>query len=201
MMRWIWAGAMLALFLGFSFWYGGAGSAVSAEEGAERLSRIRAAYAAAGQSGQHPQSLDLLKAWIARDDGREFFMVNLETMRKSPEALSADAAYARAVLPALLRRGSFPIYAGRPMGSMLGEVSAKVDRVVVVRYRSLRDLLDMIEDLEMVKGLPHKFASLEHTESFPTRPIFTATDVRSIVGLVLGLLAVLGWHFLTARRK
>lgn len=200
MMRWVWAGAMLASFIGFSFWYGGAGAPIPAEEAAQRFERIRAAYMAAGHSGTHSDSFAALEAWAKSDDGREFFMVNLETARKTPEGVAADDAYARAVLPALLKRGSFPIYAGAPIGSVLGDAGTKIDRVVVVRYRSFRDLLDMIEDPDMVAGLPNKNASLVHTESFPTKPFFSAVNVRLSAGLILGMIGVLGWMVLSPRR-
>jgi hypothetical protein len=199
MARWIWVAAMAALFGIFWIWYGGTGAPVSAEEGAERIARIQKAYAAAGQGGTHTDSLAGLRTLIARDDGREFFMVNLETLRKTPEAADADAAYARVVLPELFRRGGFPIYAGRPIGHVLGDVSATVDRVVIVRYRSLRDLLDMIEDPEMISALPFKFASLEKTESFPTAPIFTVVQVKLTLALALGLIGLVGWRFLSPR--
>lgn len=201
MARWIWAGAMLAMFVGFWAWYGGAGAPISAQEGAERIARIQKAYAAAGQGGTHSDSLAALEALIARDDGREFYMVNLEAARKTPGAEKADAAYARVVLPALLKRGGFPIYAGRPIGSVLGDVGAKVDRVVVVRYRSLRDLLDMVEDPAMIAALPYKFESLEHTDSFPTAPIFTVVQVRLTVALTLVILGMIGWTLLTPRQS
>lgn len=199
MARWIWIGAIAAVFAGFWLWYGGSGTPVSAGEGAERIARIQKAYAAAGQAGTHSDSLAALKSLIERDDGREFFMVNLEAMRETPEAVDAGAAYARVVLPELFMRGGFPIYAGRPTGQVLGDVAARVDRVVVVRYRSLRDLLDMVEDPDMVAGLPYKFASLERTESFPTSPIFTLVQVRLTVALVLILLGIVGWRLLSPR--
>jgi hypothetical protein len=199
MARWIWVAAMAVLYAAFWLWYGGAGAPVTVEEGAERLARVQKAYAAAGQAGTHADSLSALQSLIARDDGREVFMVNLETARKTPEAAEADAAYARTVLPELFKRGGFPIYAGKPIGQLLGGASAGVDRVVIVRYRSLRDLLDMIEDPDMVAAVPYKFASLERTESFPTAPIFTMVHVRLTLALALIVAGFVGWRLLTPR--
>ena len=69
---------------------------------------------------------------------------------------------------------------------------AAVDRVGLLRYRSLRDLLLMNLDRRMTKRVPHKFASLDHTEVFPTKPIFSAAQVRLTLGFLLVGIALLG---------
>ena len=75
---------------------------------------------------------------------------------------------------------------------MLGKYGENVDRVAVVRYRSLRDLLDMIADEKMVEGNSFKNASLAHTEVFITRPTITFVQVRLMVGMLLALIAIVG---------
>ncbi len=69
---------------------------------------------------------------------------------------------------------------------------AAVDRVGLVRYRSLRDLLLMNRDHRMTKGVPHKFGSLDHTEVFPTKPIISGVQVRLTLGLLLVGVALVG---------
>ena len=133
-----------------------------------------------------------IEAMLPNDDGGEFYAVNLEQLREGPEAEAADAAYARAVFPALLKRGGIPIYVGDTAGLMLGQYGAEVDRVAIVRYRSLRDMLDMNLDPGMIAGVPHKFASLDHTEVFITRATLSAVHVRLTLALVLLVIGFLG---------
>jgi hypothetical protein len=182
----VWRGgwiALLALAYGaFFFWYGGAGEPLTAAEGEALMARIQALHGGTSSAGLHPEFQPNVRALIANDDGREFFMINLDTMIDTPEARAADAAYARIVIPLLLARGSFPIFAGRTQGKVLGEAASGIQRVAVVRYRSLRDFL----------GAPHKFASMTRTEVFPTAPVFTAVQVRLTVGLVFVALGFIG---------
>lgn len=141
----------------------------------------------------HPEFAANVRNLVAHDDGREFFMINLETHNHTPEGDAADAAYSAAVIPALLKRGSFPIYAGTPMGNLLGQIPAGIDRVAIVRYRSLRDLLLMNTDPAVVHNVPNKFQSLLSTAAFPTAPFFTALTVRLCVGQIMLVAGLIGW--------
>ena len=93
----------------------------------------------------------------------------------------------------LLRRGSFPVYVGKPVGPVLGALGSGVDRVAIVRYRSLYDLLDMTADPAMSTGATHKFAALAHTEVFASRPVISAIQVRLTVGLLMLVIGASGW--------
>jgi hypothetical protein len=194
MLRAGWVALWAVLYAAFFVWYGGNGAPLTAAEGQALMARIRALHEGSASAGLHPEFRPNVEALIARDDGREFFMVNLETLIDTPEAREADAAYARIVIPLLLARGSFPIFAGRTRGKALGDFADGVQRVAIVRYRSLRDFLDMNADPAMKVGAPHKFASMTHTEVFPTAPMFTAVHVRLTVGL---LFVVIAWAGLT----
>lgn len=192
----VWRGgwiALLALIYGaFFLWYGGASAPLTPTEGEALMARIQALHGGTSSAGLHPEFQPNVRALIANDDGREFFMINLDRMIDTPEARAADTAYARIVIPLLLARGSFPIFAGRTQGKVLGEAADGIQRVAVVRYRSLRDFLDMNADPAMKLGAPHKFASMAHTEVFPTAPLFTAVQVRLTVGLVFVVLVFIG---------
>jgi hypothetical protein len=56
----------------------------------------------------------------------------------------------------------------------------------------------------MKVGAPHKFASMTHTEVFPTAPVVTAVQVRLTVALFFAViawagLAVMNWFGRTKR--
>jgi len=192
-MRWIklgWVALLLILFLMFSAWYGGNGKPISAEEGADLLEQLEANYP--NPPDNERDFLENMRAMIPNDDGKEFYAVNLEQLKQGPAAREADEAYARVVMPLLFRRGAHPVFVSTRAGLMLGDYGAEVDRVAVVRYRSLRDLIDMVNDPKMIAGEHHKFAALDHTEVFITRPVITFVHVRLIMALILIVLAFVG---------
>lgn len=186
----IWV-AGLALFYGaFWIWYGGNGTPLSVAEGRKMLDAVRAMHLAKGHAPPASDFRANMEAMIAKDDGREFYMVNLETRQKGVAAQQAEADYSAIVVPLLLKRGGFPVYVGDRAGLALGQYGQTIDRVAIVRYRSLRDLLAMNADPAMAKGAAHKFAALQHTEVFITRPTISAVTVRLTLAL---LLLAIGW--------
>ena len=185
-----WAVFLAITYAVFWFWYGGNGKPLTEAEGQAYIQEIRALHTEA--SGEPPSSdfLKNMEYMIDQDDGKEFYAINLETLKKGPKAEAADETYARHVIPALIKRGSFPVYVGNRAGLMLGDYGDEIDRVAIVRYRSLRDLLDMNTDPAMIEGAPYKFESLIHTEVFISRPIVSALHVRLTLAI---LLLLLGW--------
>jgi hypothetical protein len=181
-----------ALYIAFVRWYGGKRTPLTQAEGAAFLDRMRA-QRPASYAEAHPEFRPNLERLIAKDDGREFFMVNLENQTENAEALAAAKAYGRTVMPLLLARGSFPVYRGTPIGPVYGNFGAGINRVAIVRYRSLYDLLDMIVDPKMTQGGAQKFAALTHTDVFASRPAFSAVTIRLVVALLL-LVSGLGLH-------
>ncbi len=189
--QWGWVAFLVVIFFAFSAWYGGNGKPITAEEGAALLDELRANYANAPVGEQ--SFVTNMEAMIPNDDGKEFYAVNLEQLKDGPEAEAADAAYGRVVIPLLLARGAHPVFISEPAGLMLGDYGNQVDRVAVVRYRSLRDLIEMVNDPKMIAGGHHKFAALDHTEVFITRPFITFVQIRFLVALLLILIGVVGW--------
>lgn len=190
-----WLVLVAGCFVALCVWYGGDGRPLTRSEGAALLNQI-AAQSAPDVRGLHPEFRHNLESLIAHDDGREFVMVNLEILRPGTVAEREDAAYARAVIPALLKRGCLPIYVGKVAGPVLGTGELTVQRVGLVRYRSLRDLLLMNLDPRMIAGAPHKFAALERTQVLVSRPILNFAAVRLIAGLAFAFVGLTGWWFM-----
>jgi len=184
----IWTGLLIVSFLIFTAWYGGKGQPITAEEAALMIAQLEENYAEVRTSDG--SFIEHMKAMLPNDDGREFYAVNLEQLKTGQEAADADEAYARTVVPLLLARGSHPVFVSQRAGLMLGTYGEKVDRVAVIRYRSLRDLISMVNDPAMIAGNPDKFAALAHTEVFITRPTITFIHVRLTLGLIL---IIIGW--------
>lgn len=197
-----WIALLTISFLWFSAWYGGAGKPISAEEGERLLEQIRQTYPEAEDSERN--FLSNIQEMIPRDDGKEFYAVNLEDLKEGPEARQSDRAYAKIVAPLLLKRAGHPVFLSDRAGLMLGQYGNQVDRVAVVRYRSLRDLIDMAIDPAMQAGEVHKFGALNHTEVFITRPTITFMHIRVTLALILiiiGWLGLRGFDWLNRRQK
>ena len=192
--RLLWTAAIAALYAFFWNWYGGAGKPVSQAELADFFERVDANQSANLLENEADALAfrDRIRAMVADDDGREFYMVNLDQLAEGPDAEAADRRYAETVLPLLVRRGSFPVLVTTTSSNMLGDFGEEVDRVAIVRYRSLRDFLDMISHPDLVAGVPDKEASLAHNDVFVTRPLVSLAGVRSTVALMLVFVWLIG---------
>ena len=190
--KWIWLASMALIYASFWFWYGGNGDPISEEEGLEMLAEVERLHGVRLEDAPEGSMSRNLRAMLPNDDGKEFYAVNLETRAEGAEALEAEAKYGAIVMPLLFERGGHPVFVSERAGLMLGKYGDNIDRVAVVRYRSLRDLIDMIADEKMVEGNAFKNASLAHTEVFITRPTITFMQVRLMVGLILALIAIGG---------
>jgi len=188
-------GILLALYVAFLLWH---------EPWFSR--RLRPGEAAEVLRGRYddvaPDERAAFEAFLDRDDGRPFYMVNLLQYRVTaayPDGLLPDGTpaggmsgreagqrYTRVVIPELLKRGCYPVFAAQKVANFLsaGAGTDFFEEVVVVRYRSRRDLLAMAAGRAFLAGVPHKWASLEKTVAVPSRLMLLA-DLRIIIPTVL----------------
>lgn len=192
----LWIALLAGGFGLFSLWYGGRGQPISPQDGAELLARLEQAYGATADDERG--FLEHMTRMIPEDDGREFYAVNLERLKAGEAAAEADRAYGGIILPLLLKHAAHPVFVSERAGLMLGTYGAEVDRVAVVRYRSLRDMINMVLDPAMKEGEIHKFAALDHTEVFITRPVISFLHIRLLVGLCLLLIGLAGLKLIDA---
>jgi hypothetical protein len=192
---------MLGLVLLYGlFWlgYGGKGMPLSQDEVDALIAAIE--QNARSRGGADPELLEAFRRVGEADDGQEFYMVNLARHRKKalyPEGYdydddvqAAERRYATAILPRLLKRASSPVFVGTPTGLFLHPEGAdEWDQLALVRYRSRRDLLEMVAEPGMGELGVHKWASLEKTQVFPVTPLVSFIWIRSAVAV---LFAVLG---------
>ncbi len=194
--KWIWLGVLAAVYAGFWVWHGGDGEPIGEAEGEQLLVQLEEAYDVSRDNleagSENGSFLRNMVEMIPNDDGREFYAVNLEQLKAGDEARAADQRYARMVMPLIFERGGYPVFVGMRAGSMLGDYGAEIDRVAVVRYRSLRDMIDMALDPEMQAGSGDKFLSLDHTEVMIIRPFISFAQMRLIVGAIFVFLGVIG---------
>lgn len=196
----IWVSLLAILYMVFWIWYGGNGEPISQAEGEKMLERVEQLHGVKLEDTPEGSMSRNLRAMLPHDDGKEFYAVNLETRAKGVQAKEAETRYAEIVIPLLLERGGHPAFISERAGLMLGKYGERIDRVAVVRYRSLRDLLDMISDERMVEGNKFKSASLAHTEVFITRPTISFVQVRLMLGMLLLILGFVGWKLIGWRQ-
>ncbi len=194
--KWIWIALVAVIYAIFWGWYGGNGDPISQDEGKAMLTQIEQVHGIKLEDTPEGSMSRNLLAMLPNDDGKEFYAVNLETRNKGAKAKEAEVRYGEIVVPLLLERGGHPLFVSERAGLMLGKYGERIDRVAVVRYRSLRDLLDMVGDKRMVGGNKFKSASLAHTEVFITRPTITFVQVRLMLGMLFLIVGIVGWKLI-----
>lgn len=155
---------------------------------------------------ENPGEIATLRTFLERDDGREFAMLNLVKLAseqvphpETGEPMSSGKlleSYTRVFFRALVRKGCHPALAARVVGGYLDSWNVPDDPgwtiIGYIRYRSRRDMMELVTDPRFANAHLFKIAATPVTMSFPTQPrILIYASPRVTVGLVLALLAAL----------
>lgn len=156
------------------------------------------------------------EAFLRNDDGRPFVMINLMEVREVaeyPEGHLADAAttgaeaealYGQAVLPLLLKRGSYPVARATRYNTIInsvGQSAGDFDSFAMVRYRSRRDLIDMLSSDAFLAANIHKWASLENTLVAPANSMFSFKIIGFTPWIILLCIGAVLAHGLSHRAQ
>lgn len=192
--RWLWLGGAVA-YGAFCWWYTNTGGPLGADEQARITAALRA-------SGRAPERIATIGRFMAEDDGNQLIMVNALHLAESPRPVpgvpageSAEALlahYMEYMYPAMLRRASHPVFAGRAVSPAMDLAGFEDEQTVarwtdaaLVRYRSRRDLLAIALNPEFEERHPFKLAALEKTIAYPVATVFYLSDGRLLLALVL----------------
>lgn len=184
----IWASTFLIYSL-FLIWYSGLGLKFQPEE----IEQVIAKMQAAG-FGRDPERL---RHFMLNDDGKDFVMVNLLAFNHpEKESMEKLQQYSGPFIKELLTRAGHPVFFSRGAGPAaeywgLEKGAENWNVVAAVRYRSRRDLIEMVMWPEFRDLHPFKEAALEKTLAFPASPWFVLGGARLTVGLILALIAAL----------
>jgi hypothetical protein len=143
-----------------------------------------------------------LRRFLLDDDGKDFVMVNLLHL-KSPkkESLEKLNKYQKVFLGSLLRKAGHPIMIARAASGNVENVACDHaddwSAAGMIRYRSRRDLMNILPATIGSKHHGLKLESLEKTFAFPAAPWFMFGGPRIVVALGIALLAAL-MHITTA---
>ena len=204
--RFVWPAAAI-LYLAFIGWYDGLRGPLDSDE-------IDAYIEAVEGSGFREDRLSLLRKFLEEDDSEDFVMVNAILLRDPPllvegiepgdtarEALDRYMAY---MMPALLSRASHPVFLGQaalPAIEIWGiEDGDDWSMTGLMRYRSRRDMMDIVANPDFHASHEFKIAAIEKTIAFPVTPYTQIGGPRIVVALFLVSLAAITHLILGSRR-
>ena len=182
----IWGVAIVAYCL-FWAWYVGFGSKISEQD----LNRYMACVE---QTELSEESVASFRNFFANDDGKEFFMVNLLRLKEPKnESRQLLNKYTSIFVGKLIKRAGHPYFVGLAQARNIENLNCEVvdgwTRTALMRYRSRKDLGELLVDTFRSEHHGFKLAALEKTFAFPASAILNIGSVRSLVGLVIALIA------------
>jgi len=200
-----WLLAMIAYGM-FLAWYQNWRGPLSEDEIRQYRARLEASPMA-----EHGD-IGVLADFLARDDGRPFLMVNLIKLAREPvpdpeTGVPRPAAdlldeYTRVFLGAALRRASHPVLVAAKVGGYVeawnveadpGGVATDWTALGLVRYRSRRDLAELVLMDGVDAAHDYKIAAMPATFAFPSQVRMGLLLGPQIwLGLLFALFAALG---------
>lgn len=195
----IWGTALLA-YGAFRLWYDNWSGPLKPAEIDAFLAQMAGRFEGTGNSPE------VLRAFLAADDGREFVMLNLVKAQldlvedpqtgQMVQGFELLKRYSKRFMPVLFRNGGHPGIVGRKVGGYVDAWNTEPDPGWTVfglmRYRSRRDMIKLVMDPAFMAGHPDKLLGTLATFSFPTQRVLSFyVGPRVTVALVLALIAAL----------
>lgn len=188
----------LMLYVALVYWYTNTSGPLRPEE-------IRSFTQKATEAGFQSDWIQSIHAFMSSDTGRQFFMVNAIDLNEDPPdvegAKPGETAtqlldrYMEYMYPAMLRRASHPVFLASAVNTSLDLVgidgAEEWNLVVVMRYRSRRDLLEIATNPEFLDRHDFKIAALTKTIAYPTESKIYMSDPRFLLALILLALVAL----------
>ena len=186
-------------YLAFLIWYTNLSGPLSPAEIDLVMERIDK-----GESTISKEDRSNFLEFLRNDDGGDFYMVNFLDVNENPPIMektgeSASASdlldyYMEYMYPELFIRASHPVFAGNVSANALDHIGAEEtkewDRTAIMRYRSIRDMLEIANNEIFSERHEYKINALIKTIAIPvSAPIFL--DFRIVIFLFLLTLTLL----------
>ena len=184
----IW-GAVALIYALFWVWYVGLKGKLSETEVEQYMQRFEAL-------GLTADKLANLHQFLAKDDGREWFMINLLEL-KSPKRESAKLlqSYSKTFMAGMYKRAGHPFFVANAKAKNIENLHCEhADNWTatgIIRYRSRRDCAETLLDTFGSEHHSDKLASLEKTLAFPATTNLLMGSPRVLVAMGLALVAAL----------
>jgi len=185
-------GVAALMFLAFMYWYQWSAHILTPSEVDAYMAKIEAQTQIPGPR----HNLPALRKFLEDDDGKPVYTVNMyeyhevadypETSEFSGTGEEAYDRFASVMISLMAKRGSHPVY-----GSIWAdEANSKWDRIVIVRYRSRRDLVDLFATDAFAEASLHKWASLRKHDRMlvQARHIPDGRYIFLLIALIVGIM-------------
>lgn len=193
MLIWI----VIAVLYGvFWLWYSGTKGKLSQTEVESYMQQFES-------RGVNTDNLANLRHFLEKDDGREWFMINLLEL-KSPKRESSKLLqrYTKTFMAGMLRRAGHPFFvaiaAAKNIENLNCDDADNWSSTGIVRYRSRRDCAETLLDTFGSDHHADKLASLTKTLAFPATANLLMGSPRVIVAMSAALIGAMATIYVMA---
>lgn len=193
MLIWI---VMAVLYGVFWLWYSGTKGKLSQTEVESYMQQFES-------RGVNTDNLANLRHFLEKDDGREWFMINLLEL-KSPKRESSKLLqrYTKTFMAGMLRRAGHPFFvaiaAAKNIENLNCDDADNWSSTGIVRYRSRRDCAETLLDTFGSDHHADKLASLTKTLAFPATANVLMGSPRVLVAMSAALIGAMATIYVMA---
>ena len=193
MLIWI---VMAVLYGVFWLWYSGTKGKLSQTEVESYMQQFES-------RGVNTDNLANLRHFLEKDDGREWFMINLLEL-KSPKRESSKLLqrYTKTFMAGMFRRAGHPFFvaiaAAKNIENLNCDEADNWSSTGIVRYRSRRDCAETLLDTFGSDHHADKLASLTKTLAFPATANLLMGSPRVLVAMSAALIGAMATIYVMA---
>ena len=187
---------MAVLYTVFWLWYSGIKGKLSQAEVEYYMQQFES-------KGVNADNLSNLRHFLEKDDGREWFMINLLEL-KSPKRESSKLLqrYTKTFMAGMFRRAGHPFFvaiaAAKNIENLNCDDADNWTSTGIVRYRSRRDCAETLLDTFGSDHHADKLASLTKTLAFPARANLLMGSPRVLVAMAAALIGAMATIYVMA---
>ena len=187
---------MAVLYTVFWLWYSGIKGKLSQAEVEYYMQQFES-------KGVNADNLSNLRHFLEKDDGREWFMINLLEL-KSPKRESSKLLqrYTKTFMAGMFRRAGHPFFvaiaAAKNIENLNCDDADNWSSTGIVRYRSRRDCAETLLDTFGSDHHADKLASLTKTLAFPATANLLMGSPRVIVAMSAALIGAMATIYVMA---
>lgn len=195
-------GISISVYIVFILWYGGYGKPMTDEKAEELIQRFRQKAELSENPDQEMinKTVSEFRELSKSDDGKAFYMVNLIRYKKEIvngiDPMVENEKYMNAIIPLLFKYGGHPMFISNYMGRFIHpEGNDDWDDIVIIRYRSRKDMIKMAGDAAELNLGNTKYSAIDKTQVFPVKGKIAGVPVRLIATLLLAISIAISVYF------
>ena len=187
---------MAVLYAVFWLWYSGTKGKLSQTEVESYMQQFES-------KGVNTDNLANLRHFLEKDDGREWFMINLLEL-KSPKRESSKLLqrYTKTFMAGMFRRAGHPFFvaiaAAKNIENLNCDDADNWSSTGIVRYRSRRDCAETLLETFGSDHHADKLASLTKTFAFPATANLLMGSPRVLVAMSAALIGAMATIYVMA---